>query len=102
QQSFTTGIEVSADVTARLLARLDSYAERSAAADEAAGTALRRLAEQTEALRRTADRFAELTEALQEYAPGPPPEPAAPEPAKRGPAEKGPAALPAGAPGDAR
>ncbi|MEU5359900.1 hypothetical protein ACFY9R_22540 [Streptomyces albidoflavus] len=97
QQSFTTGIEVSADVTARLLSRLDSYAERSAAADEAAGAALRQLAEQTEALRRTADRFAELTEALQEYAPGPPPEPAGPEPAK-----KAPAALPAGAPGDAR
>ncbi|RZD87489.1 hypothetical protein [Streptomyces albidoflavus] len=102
QQSFTTGIEVSADVTARLLSRLDSYAERSAAADEAAGAALRQLAEQTAALRRTADRFAELTEALQEYAPGPPPEPAGPEPAKREPAKKAPAALPAGAPGDAR
>ncbi|MDI3345972.1 MULTISPECIES: hypothetical protein [Streptomyces] len=97
QQSFTTGIEVSADVTARLLSRLDSYAERSAAADEAAGAALRQLAEQTAALRRTADRFAELTEALQEYPPGPPPEPAGREPAK-----KAPAALPAGAPGDAR
>ncbi|MFF8565179.1 hypothetical protein ACF06N_09475 [Streptomyces albidoflavus] len=107
QQSFTTGIEVSADVTARLLSRLDSYAERSAAADEASGAALRQLAEQTEALRRTADRFAELTATLQEYAPGPPPEPAGREPAKgepatREPAEKGPAALPAGAPGDGR
>ncbi|WP_436738564.1 hypothetical protein [Streptomyces sp. BBFR102] len=111
QQSFTTGIEVSADVTARLLSRLDSYAERSAAGDEAAGAALRQLAEQSEALIRTADRFAELTAALQAHAPRPP-ESAGWEPAAKTPTAskrtwwkrrgRGPAALPARSSGDSR
>lgn len=57
QRSFTTGAEVSADVSARLLDRLSDVVEET-------GAGIHRLDDRTDALRQAAERFAELAAEL--------------------------------------
>ncbi|MDA5278982.1 methyl-accepting chemotaxis protein [Streptomyces sp. Isolate_45] len=64
QRSFTTGTEVAADVSARVLARLGEVTESTAEAVTLSQRAVLGLDGQTEALRRAAERFAELAEAV--------------------------------------
>ncbi|MET9509872.1 hypothetical protein ABZX62_15670 [Streptomyces flavidovirens] len=74
QRSFTTGIEVVADVSAQVLARLGNVAEESARSAAESQAAVRQLAEQAAALREVADRFGHLVDALREVPlPAPPP-----------------------------
>ncbi|MER6998637.1 methyl-accepting chemotaxis protein [Streptomyces sp. NPDC000410] len=64
QRSFTTGTEVSADVSARLLDRLSEVAEETAKAVATSQHTMMRLDDHTRALREAAERFAELATEL--------------------------------------
>ncbi|MET9609102.1 methyl-accepting chemotaxis protein [Streptomyces sp. NPDC006512] len=64
QRSFTTGTEVAADVSARVLDRLGEVTESTAEAVALSQRAVLGLDGQTEALRLAAERFAELAEAV--------------------------------------
>lgn len=64
QRSFTTGIEVAADVSAQVLGRLSDVAEESARGVAQSQDAVRRLADQAGALHEVAERFGELVDAL--------------------------------------
>ncbi|GGZ26294.1 methyl-accepting chemotaxis protein [Streptomyces nitrosporeus] len=57
QRSFTTGVEVAADVSSQVLARLGEITEESARSIAESQDAVRRLAEHTEGLRRAAERL---------------------------------------------
>ncbi|MCX5377978.1 methyl-accepting chemotaxis protein [Streptomyces sp. NBC_00091] len=64
QRSFTTGTEVAADVSARVLSRLGEVTESTAEAVALSQRAVLGLDEQTGALREAAERFAELAEVM--------------------------------------
>ncbi|MER6518999.1 methyl-accepting chemotaxis protein [Streptomyces sp. NPDC001553] len=64
QRSFTTGTELAADVTARVLYRLGDVTQDTAEAVALSQRAVLGLEEQTGALRRAAERFAELARAM--------------------------------------
>ncbi|MET7366020.1 methyl-accepting chemotaxis protein [Streptomyces sp. NPDC005566] len=61
QRSFTTGVEVAADVSSQVLARLSEVTEDSARSIAESHEALRRLTEHTEGLRRAAEQFGRIT-----------------------------------------
>ncbi|MFF7182646.1 methyl-accepting chemotaxis protein [Streptomyces sp. NPDC008121] len=64
QRSFTTGIEVTGDVSAQILGRLTEVVDATARGSAEARELLGRLAAQTEALGRVAERFGDAVEAL--------------------------------------
>ncbi|MGA4960189.1 methyl-accepting chemotaxis protein [Streptomyces lavendulocolor] len=81
QRSFTTGAEVSADVSARVLDRLAQVAEETARAVASSQETMRRLDDQTRALRDAAERFAELAAELRTAPVAAPAHPPVPAPA---------------------
>ncbi|WP_326629770.1 MULTISPECIES: hypothetical protein [unclassified Streptomyces] len=64
QRSFTTGIEVAADVSAQILTRLGEVVEESARGVTESHEVAGRLAEQAGALREVAERFGGLVDAM--------------------------------------
>ncbi|QGV80283.1 methyl-accepting chemotaxis protein [Streptomyces ficellus] len=96
QRAFTTGAEVSADVSARVLDRLAEVVEETARAVAGSQETMRRLDDRTRALGDAAARFAELAAELRRTpvrepssVPGPAPAPApAPGPAPGPAAER--------------
>ncbi|MFF3418573.1 methyl-accepting chemotaxis protein [Streptomyces sp. NPDC002698] len=70
QRAYTTGIEVTSDISAQLLGRFDEVAEGTALAVEESQHAVRELNSQSGALRAVADEFARLVAELR--AGGPP------------------------------
>jgi hypothetical protein len=64
QRAYTTGIEVTSDISAQLLGRFDEVAEGTALAVEESQHAVRELNAQSGALREVADEFARLVAEL--------------------------------------